>query len=621
MFKNENIICISPIDWDFHWQAPQQIAFSLAEGDNNVLFIENTGVRPPSLRDIPRVKERIYNWRKSTKGFRQINERLYIFSPLIFPFTCSDFFRIINKFLFLTAVKRWCKITKFHNPIILTFLPTYVSLDLIDNLDSKLSIYYCADNYASVASNPKKLQRIESNIIRKVDLVFATIEGLKIHCEKYRKDVYLFPYGVDLSLFRSFKDKKIPIPHDLQTIPRPIVGFVGTIKRHMDFKLIKYIVEDNPDVSFVFIGGSELNLVKIKFGNRMYFLGKKDHKQIPYYVYNFDVNIIPYLINDYTRFVSPGKIYEYIYVGKPIISTALPSIIDIKKRYPESIDIAYNQEGFGILIKKLLKKKEISYDKLYLQREFSEEYSYEKMIPTMIGLIKNAIADKENVIQSDWKENVKYFYAAIRKKFVRFVLTAAFIYALIFYTPFIWSIGSFLKKADLPKRADAIIVFAGGVGESGKAGQGYEERVQYAVQLYRGGYAKKMIFSSGYMYALKEPLVMKALAIALGTPEEAIALEDEAKNTYENVKFTKRILDKEKWDEILLVSSPYHMRRVSLVFNKIAPNINVVYSPVTNSLFYSHSNKFFTKCTDLKQIKGIIHEYLGILYYWMRGWI
>jgi uncharacterized SAM-binding protein YcdF (DUF218 family) len=119
---------------------------------------------------------------------------------------------------------------------------------------------------------------------------------------------------------------------------------------------------------------------------------------------------------------------------------------------------------------------------------------------------------------------------------------------------------------------------------------------------------------------------MKALAVSLNVPESAIILEDRAKNTYENVKFSKEILDKQKWNKILLVSSPYNMRRVSLVLNKIAKNIELACTPLPKSLFYSHPDKDIYgrriwKQINLQQIKGIFHEYLGILYYWFKGYI
>jgi len=68
MLKNENIICISSIDWDFIWQGHQEIMSVLAKSGNKVIFIENTGVRAPGIRDVPRIKNRIRNWFKGVKG-------------------------------------------------------------------------------------------------------------------------------------------------------------------------------------------------------------------------------------------------------------------------------------------------------------------------------------------------------------------------------------------------------------------------------------------------------------------------------------------------------------------------------------------------------------------------
>ena len=71
MFKGENIICISSIDWDFIWQQHQEIMSTFAKNKNRILFIENTGVRAPTITDLPRIRKRIINWLRSTKGFRK----------------------------------------------------------------------------------------------------------------------------------------------------------------------------------------------------------------------------------------------------------------------------------------------------------------------------------------------------------------------------------------------------------------------------------------------------------------------------------------------------------------------------------------------------------------------
>ena len=151
MLKNENIICISSIDWDFIWQGHQEIMSTYAETGNRVLFIENTGVRTPGIRDIPRIKKRIKNWFRGIKGIRKEKDNLYVFSPLALPFPYSKIAKRINRFLLLPGLKRWMKAMDFSDPIIWTFLPTPLSLDIANNLIEKILIYYCIDKFSELS--------------------------------------------------------------------------------------------------------------------------------------------------------------------------------------------------------------------------------------------------------------------------------------------------------------------------------------------------------------------------------------------------------------------------------------------------------------------------------------
>ena len=80
-----DILCVSSIDWDFIWQGHQEIMSRMAAEGHRVLFVENTGVRAPKVRDLPRVRQRIRNWWRGTKGFRQERPNLFIYSPLLLP--------------------------------------------------------------------------------------------------------------------------------------------------------------------------------------------------------------------------------------------------------------------------------------------------------------------------------------------------------------------------------------------------------------------------------------------------------------------------------------------------------------------------------------------------------
>jgi len=190
------------------------------------------------------------------------------------------------------------------------------------------------------------------------------------------------------------------------------------------------------------------------------------------------------------------------------------------------------------------------------------------------------------------------------------------LYLILFKTPFIWFLARPLKISDEPQHADAIVVFGGGVGETGSPGKSTIERARYAAGLYQEGYADNIVFSSGYTYIYNDAENMKLLAISMGVPATDITLEQKANSTYENVVFSRDILERNKWNSILLVSSPYNMRRACLVFNKWCDDLKVFYTPVQESWFYDRSYG-----VRLEQIRAIMHEYFGILYYWFKRYI
>jgi uncharacterized SAM-binding protein YcdF (DUF218 family) len=99
-------------------------------------------------------------------------------------------------------------------------------------------------------------------------------------------------------------------------------------------------------------------------------------------------------------------------------------------------------------------------------------------------------------------------------------------------------------------------------------------------------------------------------------PASAIAMDERATNTYENVRYVDEILRDHRWRRILLVSSPYHMRRAVLVWRKQAPDIDVIPAPVPQSQFYDHG-----RGATFDQVRGILQEYVAILGYWRRGWL
>lgn len=616
MLKNENIICVSSIDWDFVWQGHQEIMSTFADNENRVLFIENTGVRPPRLSDIGRLTQRIRNWRKGLKGIRQESKNLFIYSPLILPFPYSNIAKVINRFILINTLKAWMRAVNFKNPIIWTFLPTSVSIDIIDKIDHSLAVYYCIAEFTELASSSRKVNKAEAELLKRCDVVFAQGEKIKQRCLKYNDNCHIFPFGVKMNVFLRAAGSS-EMPDDMKTMKRPVLGYIGGIHKHVDFDLLGALADANPGASIALVGPVQTDEAKVlRNKNNVHFLGKKEHVELPDYVDAFDLCLIPYLVTEYTETVYPTKLNEYLMRGKRVLSSAMPEVIKFAETFGNVVSIAKDNDDFVKKAKELLATPEDA-KSAEARRTAAGNNSWERRIEEMSGVIQRAMEARKTEMTGSWKANFVRFAETAKRRTIAIAASFSIVYMLIFYTPLIWWIAEPLKTASPLSHADVIVALGGGTGETGRAGQGYEERVKYAAELYKKGYAKKIIFSSGFVYAFKEPDVMKLLAISLGVSPEDVILESQAGNTYESVKYSLAIAGARGYKNIIFVSSPYNMRRLKMAAEKAGGSAHAfIYSPIPYSRFYGNG-----KSVAPRQIKAILKEYLAILYYKVKGYV
>lgn len=612
MLQGADILCISSIDWEFIWQGHQEIMTTLAAHGNRVLFVENTGVRTPTLRDLPRLRRRVLNWLRGTKGFRQVRDNLVVYSPLIFPFPYSRLAGRINRFLLFRALQRWMHAVGFRHTILWTFLPTPLVHDLIHELTPELTVYYCIDDLASSSSEARRIRGSEDRLFREADVVFVTSEKLRERVIQFNTQVYLFPFGVNVERFDAAQPGVWETPVELEGVRKPVIGYIGGIRKEIDQPLLQEVAVRMPEATFVLVGPKQTDISRLDAAN-LVFLGQREHSELPRYVRQFNVGIIPYVVNEYTAHIYPAKLNEYLAMGIPVVATDLPEIRRFNAEHGDVVAIARGPDEFVKAVQAALNRPRPEETKHRIN--VARENSWSARIERMSALTEARLQARQAAGQP-WELSLRRLYRTARRRVVRLSVALVAAYLLLFHSPFIWWVAEPLRVAAPARPADAIVVFAGGVGESGKAGGGYQERVKHAVDLYQQGKAPRMIFSSGYTFVFKETEVMKQLAMAHGVPATAIILETDAATTRENVMFVAQLLRRERWRSILLVSSPYHMRRALLAWRKLAPDIAVIPTPVLSSQFYVHD-----RGASLEQIRGIIHEYAGLLYYWWKGWL
>lgn len=610
MLTNKNILCISSIDWDFIWQGHQEIMSALADGGNRVLFIENTGIRSPTIKDLPRLKKRIINWWRSSKGVRKERENLYVYSPIVLPFPYSRVARWVNRWILLRTIRRWVASMGFSQPIIWTFLPTAITLDIAGKIPHEALVYYCIDSFADSSYRARRIVDSEAEVIRRADAVFVTSHDLQRYCRKYRADVHLFPFAVKSETFVSVRDGRVKEPDDLASIPRPRVGYIGGLHQWGDWDLVERAAKRFPDLHFVLVGPEQTDISNLEGLPNVHRLGARKHQELPHYINGFDVCLIPYRITNYTDHVYPTKLNEYLIMGKPVVTTNLKEIRSYREEYGEVVSIAEDESSFFSLIEKALVEEP---GKRALRISAAEANTWEVRIQQMCSVVDRVIAEKPT-FASRWKE---LWEAVHTTKLIKGLIATCVLVGLFYYTPMIWWIGAPLKIDQPPRRAEAIVVFGGGVGETGKPGKSTLERARYAAKLYLQGDAPLILFSSGYLsFAVNDADEMRLLALSLGVPNDAIILEQRSGSTYDNVRYSWKVLKPMGVRDILLVSSPYHMRRAQLTLLSQAPELNVTYTPVTRTQFYDRK-----KGDRWAIAKALAHEYAGILYYWWKGWI
>lgn len=166
--------------------------------------------------------------------------------------------------------------------------------------------------------------------------------------------------GVDLDHFRVEKNiKKVPKP--IQSIvkkDKPVIGYFGAIANWFDFEMIEYAAKQRKEYEFLMIGPNygthNLDcLATLKEIPNLHFVGAVDYKTLPYVASYFTVATIPFLLNDITESTSPIKLFEYMAMGKPVVTTAMRECF----KYPV-VRIAKDKEDFVAALDESVAKAE-----------------------------------------------------------------------------------------------------------------------------------------------------------------------------------------------------------------------------------------------------------------------
>ena len=370
-FENYDLVCLSHLRWDFVYQRPQHLMSRFAR-ERRVFFIEEAIIhdeptnfavsqREDNLRV---VVPHLNRGEVENKGFDNLmSEKLAEFFS---ESTIRDF------------------VLWYYTPMALNFS---------GELKPKAVVYDCMDELSLFKFAPPELIKNEARLFEKAAVVFTGGQSLYEAKRRQHKNVWAFPSSIDVAHFKRARDIK-ESPSDQSSIPNPRLGYIGVIDERIDIELIREIADKRPEWQIVMIGPVvKIDEKDLPHNENIHYLGMKDYKDLPQYIAGWDVALMPFAINDSTKFISPTKTPEYLAAGKPVISTAIRDVI---RPYGEQnlVTIASTGDEFIAAAETALQAD--GTEKIKEVDKFLMQTSWDKTFRRMSDLIDESIAENSS---------------------------------------------------------------------------------------------------------------------------------------------------------------------------------------------------------------------------------
>jgi glycosyltransferase involved in cell wall biosynthesis len=377
-----DLVCFSTADWDADlWTNKQHLMSRLSAAGCRVIYVDSPGHRSPGLngKDLRRIVHRLQVWRPYA---RPVAPHLWRDSPLLIPFNGRPSAARINQRLLRSRLSRNLRRTGFEKPVLWAYSP--LAVELYDPRRHSGLIYHCVDNVADFPGVDRSaFLEGERRLVRAAEVCLASSRVLEARLrEMGAREVRYWPNPADVSAICQVGEGNRP-----QASTRPRVGFIGAVQSHkVDVELIKYVASKMPHVDFVIAGPigygiSGHGVDPEEFPANVSFPGLISRTDIPSFLSQLDVGIIPYLINDYTAGVFPMKVFEYLGAGLPVVATPLPSLVG----EVAEVDFAATPEAFLDSLRTAVLDNDCSARQR--RTKYALSHSWENRVEEALGLL------------------------------------------------------------------------------------------------------------------------------------------------------------------------------------------------------------------------------------------
>lgn len=365
----QTLLVFSHLRWNFVYQRPQHLMSRLARRWR-VVFIEEpmVGEAEPRMERLSPA-EGVEVWRPHVSG-----------SALGFH---DDHISVLKRLV--TDALREQKVTDYW-----VWFYTPMAVPLAAELDPRGIVYDCMDELTLFKNAPRQLVQRENVLFKEADLVFTGGPSLYRSKKDRHPSVHCFPSSVDAAHF-----SQVTCDHALQAeLPRPRLGYCGVIDERINMDLIDAMAMRHPEWQIVMVGP----VVKIDPNGlprhaNIHWLGQQGYQDLPAFICGWDVCLMPFALNEATRFISPTKMLEYMACGRPSVSTP---IRDVVEPYGHVVSIAETPDAYIAACEEILARS------IEQQRQHAADLaqaisltSWDKTAQAMADLIEQADRAKD----------------------------------------------------------------------------------------------------------------------------------------------------------------------------------------------------------------------------------
>ena len=300
------LVCFSHLRWDFVWQRPQHLLVRAAR-TYRVVFVEEPifGPEPVARLDV-------------TLRAPDIDVLVPVLpNGLADPDIAAAQRDLLDAYLDRQSDR--IAVLWYYTPMAAVFT---------GHLSAGLVVYDNMDELSAFRGASPEILVNESAILARADVVFTGGMSLYEAKKSRHRNVRPFPSSIDIHHFATARVRRDPDPADQASIPHPRLGFFGVIDERMDVDLVRRVAAQRPDWHLVMIGPVvKIDPTTLPRQPNIHWLGPKTYAELPDYLAGWDAGLMPFALNESTRFISPTKTPEYLAAGIPVVSTRVADVV------------------------------------------------------------------------------------------------------------------------------------------------------------------------------------------------------------------------------------------------------------------------------------------------------